>query len=124
MMVRQMIVFAAATTLAAFAFAQDTVSSVFSPDGRNEIRFDRKSISYKVFRDGVLVVADTPVSMKIAGKELSDGAKFKSFVKGSLSGTVGTPVYKKSSINLAANTLFADYGDWGIRLAARNDGVA
>jgi alpha-glucosidase len=124
MMVRQMIVFAAATTLSVFAFAKDTVSSVFSPDGRNEIRFDRKSISYKVLRDGVLVVADTPVSMKIAGKELSDGAKFKSFVKGSLSGTVGTPVYKKSSINLAANTLFADYGDWGVRLAARNDGVA
>lgn len=106
------------------AFGAGGVSSLKSPDGRNEIRFDSESISYEVLRDGVLLTAKTPIDMKISGKSLSSGAAFKGFVKGSLSGTVGTPVYKKSSVDLSANTLYADYGDWGVRLAARNDGVA
>jgi hypothetical protein len=34
------------------------------------------------------------------------------------------PVYKREKISLAGNEVFADFGDWGVRLAARDDGVA
>jgi len=41
-----------------------------------------------------------------------------------LSGFAPSPVYKKGKVDLSGKELFVDFGDWGVRLAARNDGVA
>ena len=101
-----------------------TLASVKSPDGRNEIAFSSVDAKCVVFRDGVMVAGPGEIALKLDGRVLGAGAKFHGFVRGKLSGTAETPVYKKSSIDLTANTLYADYGDWGVRLVARNDGVA
>ena len=99
------------------------VSSAVSPDGKNEIRLYSNPLAYEVFRDGVTVVAKTEIGMKIGGVCLNGGKPAK-VVSGCVSGEVATPVYKKGSVSLCANEMFVDFGDWGVRLAARNDGVA
>jgi len=95
-----------------------------SPDGRNEIRLWTSPLAYEVVRDGVVVVARTPVGLKVDGKCLCEGAALKDVSSRKTSGTVETPVYKKAKICLCGEETFADFGDWGVRLAARNDGVA
>ena len=97
---------------------------VTSPDGRNAVRLDCDGLSYEVLRDGVLLSGKTPIDLTVDGKSLRDGAKLKSVVRSSDKGLAETPVYKKSQVDLSGNRAFADFGDWGVRLAARNDGVA
>ena len=102
-----------------------TVASAVSPDGRNEIRLHAAPLRYEVRRDGALLVASTPVNLRIGGRELaSPDARPLSVVARTSTGTLVTPVYKKASIDLTANGAFADFGDWGLALVARNDGVA
>ena len=97
---------------------------VVSPDGHNEIRLFGAPLAYDVLRDGVTVVGRTPVDMTVDGASLAEKSRCPHVTRATLSGREATPVYKKSEIDLSANTLFADYGDWGVRLLARNDGVA
>jgi len=97
---------------------------VVSPDGHNEIRFYERPLAYAVLRDGMTVVEKTPIGLTVDGTPLAADGKRPKFVRRTLSGMEATAVYKKSEIDLAANELFADYGDWGVRLVARNDGVA
>ena len=97
--------------------------SAVSPDGRNEIRLWTNPLAYEVRRGGIVVVAKSEIGMKVGGKCLVPDAKclVRKEVK---SGFVETPIYKKARIDLSGNEAFVDFGDWGIRLAARNDGVA
>ena len=99
------------------------VSSAVSPDGKNEIRLYSNPLAYEVMRDGVTVVAKTEIGMKIGGVCLNGGKPVK-VDSGCVSGEVKTPVYKKGEASLRANEMFVDFGDFGVRLAARNDGVA
>ena len=101
---------------------EDAVTAV-SPDGKNEIRLWTDPLAYEVRRGGEVVVAKSEIGMKVGGKCLVPGAKclLRKEVK---SGFVETPVYKKGRIDLSGNETFADFGEWGVRLAARNDGVA
>ena len=94
-----------------------------SPDGHNEIRLYNDPLAYEVLRDGVVVVARTEIGMKVNGRCLNGRAAFRAS-SGKYAGREAAPVYKKSAIDLAANWYFVDYGDWGIRLVARDDGVA
>ena len=100
--------------------------SATSPDGKNEIRLYSNPLAYEVLRDGVLVVHRTEIGLKMNGKcvmegvEKADTAAYLT-VKGVFA---DTPVYKKGKISLSENKTFVDFGDWGVRLAARNDGVA
>ncbi len=103
--------------------SRKTAGMAVSPDGKNEIRLSIAPLSYEVLRDGVVVVAKTPIGMKINGACLAN-KKARSIVTKKLSGTVATPIYKKSSVDLSGTETFTDFGDWGIRLIARNDGVA
>ena len=98
-------------------------SVVISPDGKNEIRLFCNPLAYQVVRDGVTVVAKTEIGMKIGGVCLN-GGKPVNVVSGCVSGDVKTHVYKKGEASLLANEMFVDFGEWGVRLAARNDGVA
>ena len=100
----------------------DAVTAV-SPDGKNEIRLWTDPLAYEVRRGGEIVVAKSEIGLKVGGRCLVRSAKC--FVrKEERSGFAETPIYKKARIDLAGNETFADFGDWGIRLAARNDGVA
>ena len=101
-----------------------SVVSAVSPDGKNEIKLWTKPLAYEVVRDGTVVVAKTPIGMKVDGKCLCENAKDPSVTSREVSGCVQTPVYKKAKVCLKGNETFVDYGDWGVRLAARNDGVA
>ena len=94
-----------------------------SPDGKNEIRLWTDPLAYEVVRGGEIVVAKSEIGMKVDGKCLKGGipSAVTTEAKG---GTVETPVYKKDRIDLSGNETFVDFGDWGVRLAARNDGVA
>ncbi len=111
------------------AIAADMVSAV-SPDGRNEIRLCASPLAYEVFRDGVTVVAASEIGMTVNGRHLdgtaADGKRSAAPVvrKGTRSGVADAPVYKKAKVDLSANETFADFGEWGVRLVARNDGVA
>ena len=99
-----------------------TVASAVSPDGRSEIRLRIKPLSYEVVRDGRTVVARTDIGMAVNGAALQmNSLRIES---GTWSGSVPSPIYKKSSVDLSGNWAFVDFGGWGVRLAARNDGVA
>ena len=100
------------------------VASAVSPDGHNEIRLQLKPLAYEVLRDGQTLVAKTHVGMKVDGACLSKDAMVKDITTKSLSGCVKTDVYKKGRVCLKGQETFVDYGDWGVRLVARNDGVA
>ena len=96
-----------------------------SPDGKNEIRLWTDPLAYEVVRGGQVVVAKSEIGMKVDGACLN-GAKRKGFRFSAekRTGFVETPIYKKDRIDLSGNETFVDFGEWGVRLAARNDGVA
>ena len=97
--------------------------SAVSPDGRNEIRLWPHPLAYAVTRDGVTVLAKTEIGMKVDSQCLKGGDACE-VSEEPKSGTVDMPVYKKAKIDLSGNETFVGFGDWGVRIAARNDGVA
>ena len=99
-------------------------ATAVSPDGHNEIRFQLKPFAYEVLRDGQTLVAKTAVGMKIDGACLCQNAMVKEVTTKALSGCEKTEVYKKDKVCLEGQETFIDYGDFGVRLVARNDGVA
>ena len=98
-------------------------ATAVSPDGKNEIRLWTNPLAYEVSRDGVVVVAKTEIGLRIDGRCLKSPASCR-VTSAEISGETVTPVYKKAKIDLSGAETFADFGDWGVRLAARNDGVA
>ena len=109
-----------------FGEAEGPVATAVSPDGKNEIRLWADPLAYEVLRGGETVVARSEIGMKVDGKCLSALSRkgFPVLKRQAVSGRVATPVYKKASIDLSGNEAEVDFGDWGVRLAARNDGVA
>ena len=108
---------------AALGFECDVTARAVSPDGRNEIRLWTKPLAYEVVRDRTVVVAKTEIGMRVNGKDLVPGAPC-TVQEEAKSGVLATPVYKKDRIVLDARETWVGFGDWGLRLAARDDGVA
>jgi len=104
--------------------ANEPVARAKSPDGKNEIRLWANPLAYEVRRGAVVLVARTEISLKVDGRRLGLVGTPRQVSEHALSGRVSTPVYKKREINLQANETVVDFGDWGVRLVARNDGVA
>ena len=101
--------------------------SATSPSGRNEIRLDTEpALSYSVFADGVERFSKAQMFLRVNGRgDLGAPCRAVAVKKKSLSGRLETPIYKKASIDLAANETFVEFeGGWGVRLIARDDGVA
>ena len=98
--------------------------TVSSPDGRNEIRLYQAPLRYEVLRDGKTLVGQSRIGLRVNGQCLAGGSRVRSVADRSGKGTVATPVYKKASVDLTRAEKFADFGDWGVGLVARNDGVA
>jgi len=100
------------------------VLTVFSPDGRNEIRLDdADGLRYSVLRDGRELVSPSAVSLAVRDRpfapEIVDSKPFRE------SGVLKTPVYKKAEITLEAKGLHVRLsGGYGVDLIARDDGVA
>ena len=97
--------------------------SAVSPDGKNEIRLWTNPLAYEVSRAGKVLVAKTEIGMKVDGKCLASGSACCAREE-HRSGSVGSPVYKKAKVDMTGNEVLVGFGDWAIRLAARNDGVA
>ena len=97
--------------------------SAVSPDGKNEIRLWTNPLAYEVSRAGKVLVAKTEIGMKVDGKCLASGSACCAREE-QRSGSVGSQVYKKAKVDMTGNEVLVGCGDWAIRLAARNDGVA
>ena len=70
-------------------------------------------------------------ALKIEGRGWLDGkaaaqgrAALPTMTSRKIEGKLATPIYKKSSVDLAANETLVDFGDWAVVLHARNDGIA
>ena len=102
--------------------------SAVSPDGLNELRLEvgENGMAYSVWRRGKAIVEPTPISLDIEGRGLLDGNSrdFRWHGTRKVKGTLDTPLYKKSAIDLAANDTAVVFKGYGIILLARNDGVA
>ena len=118
-----MIIAVLTAAVAVTVSAQD-VHKVVSPDGRNEIRVvEDDGLSYSVLRDGKILVSESPLALHIKGKRFPVSVIGET--RSASTGTLKTPIYKKSEISLAANMLKLDLGSgFSLELAARDDGVA
>ena len=82
-------------------------------------------MEYSVWRSGKSIVEPARIALKLDGHGWLNGADAKpKATTRKVEGTLATPLYKKSAIDLAANETHVDFGDWAVRLHARNDGVA
>lgn len=118
--------FLAAQALPAEVLAGGRFSAV-SPDKLNEIALDlsRGRMEYSVKRRGKTLVEPVEISLVVKGRGALDGRGLSPKAsKRKIAGRLETPIYKKSSIDLAANETRVDFGEWAVALAARNDGVA
>ena len=103
--------------------AQADVLGAKASYGKNEIRLYANPLAYEVVRDGKTMVAKTPIGLKLDGACQKDAA-LVSTKTSALAGCVKTPVYKKATVCLGGSETVADFGDFAVRLVARNDGVA
>ena len=103
--------------------AQADVLGAKASYGKNEIRLYANPLAYEVVRDGKTMVAKTPIGLKLDGACQKDAA-LVSTKTSALAGCVKTPVYKKAAVCLGGSETVADFGDFAVRLVARNDGVA
>ena len=111
-----------AFSLLADSAKPDVAASAVSPDGRNEIRLRLNPLSYEVLRDGRTVVGRSDIRLDVHGAKLEASALVISSSR--LSGRVKTPFYKKAEVALDGCETLADFGQWAVRLVARDDGVA
>ncbi len=114
--------------LSPVAFAKEIKTfSAVSPDGKNELRLEvsGNGMAYSVWRRGRAIVESTGISLFLEGKGFLNGVGStpKTSIR-RMDGTLATPIYKKSSVDLAANETRVNFGDWAVILHARNDGVA
>ena len=110
-----------------FAYSAEFSSAAVSQDGKNELRLEvgANGMEYSVWRNGKALVEPTQISMSVEGRgDLNGvGAQPKAMTR-KVEGTLATPLYKKSKVDLAANETRVDFGEWAVVLIARNDGVA
>ena len=125
MEIRKLVAFGAVAAAGYACCAAGDVGVAVSPDGRNTIRLHSDPLAYEVARDGATVVAKSAIGVCVDGKCIAKGCSVPTSVSTrTLSGTVATPVHKKGAVSLAANETLADFGDFAVRLVARDDGVA
>ena len=94
-----------------------------SPDGRNVIRIWTEPLAYEVLRDGVVVVERSEIGLSVNGRFLCGDAAW-TVERHRLTGTADSPVYKKAKVSLAGNETRVSFAGWGVRIVARDDGVA
>ncbi len=103
---------------------ENPLATLRSPDGRNEIRVWADPLSYAVVRGGVTLVSRTAIALQLDSRRLGGAVVPREVREEVLSGSLETPIYKKSRLSLAAHSLLLDCGAWAVRFIARDDGVA
>ncbi|MCR5751056.1 MAG: glycoside hydrolase family 97 catalytic domain-containing protein [Kiritimatiellae bacterium] len=115
--------FAAALLLAAGTCAGNPAAEVAC--GKNALRLYANPLAYEVLRCGKTLVPKTGIGVRVDGKWLGEGAAPREVVRvASAAETVASPVYKKGAVDLRREEKLADFGDFAVRLVAREDGVA
>ena len=100
------------------------IATVASPDGSNEIRLYTEPLSYEVLRNGAVLVKRSEIGLKVDGKSIAEGATLIKVKLDYERKYIPARVYKKSYVCMNQDSAYADFGDWGVRIVARNDGVA
>ncbi|MBA9079197.1 glycoside hydrolase family 97 protein [Rufibacter quisquiliarum] len=101
--------------------------TLLSPDGKITVTVDLKDkITYGVRHEADVVLAPSPISMKLAGGEtLGTKPKLQKAQKTAVNQTIQAPVYKRAVINDQYNELVLTFkGDYRVIFRAYNDGVA
>ncbi|MBR1804015.1 MAG: glycoside hydrolase family 97 catalytic domain-containing protein, partial [Muribaculaceae bacterium] len=99
-----------------------------SPDGK--LRLDCAvardgQFTFSVAQHGTTVIAPTHPTMTLAGGQmLGRQVKVKKATKSSGTFAASTPVYKKSSVKLAYNTLTLNCGNYSLEFRAYDQGIA
>ena len=116
---------------ATFVAQAETKFNAISPDGLNEVRLEvgENGMAYSVWRRSKALVEPTEFSIRagiwdLKGREVYLAGTEVESTALKVEGTLKTPLYKKSSIDLAANETLVRIAGWAVRLHARNDGVA
>ena len=94
--------------------------------GDNVIRLYADPLSYEVVRSGKVLVPATEIGLCLDGKCLAKDAKLREVLQSETKGAtkIATPIYKKGEISLRCAEKLADFGDFAVRMVAREDGVA
>ena len=114
---------AAAMAVSTCAFAAGPVAEAAYKG--NSIRLYANPLSYEVAKDGMVLVPRTPIGLCVDGTCVAKDARLSSAPRATFrSGSVASPVYKKSSVDLSGVETVADFGEFAVSLVARADGVA
>jgi len=114
---------AAAMAVSTCAFAAGPVAEAAYKG--NSIRLYANPLSYEVAKDGKVLVSRTPIGLCVDGTCVAKDARLSSAPRATFrSGSVASPVYKKSSVDLSGVETVADFGEFAVSLVARADGVA
>lgn len=110
----------------AFARCSAATIDVVSPDGRNAVRVSGgEALTISVTRDGKTVLAPSRIALRFRDRRSGDDFEVATVTRKSLGGEVRTPLYKKASVTLSAETARVSLGaGFVVELVARNDGVA
>ena len=116
--------FVAAAAVLGCAFAADKAAE--AECNGNVIRLYTRPLSYEVEKLGKTLVPRTEIGLCMNGTCLARDAELVGAPKTSKlrAATLATPVYKKSSVKTGGVETLADFGDFAVRLVARDDGVA
>ena len=122
-MTKTLMCLAAAMAVSTCAFAAGSVAEAVCKG--NAIRLYANPLSYEVAKDGKVLVPRTPIGLSVDGTCVAKDARLSSVPRSAVrSGTLATPVYKKSSVDLSGVETVADFGEFAVSLVARVDGVA
>ena len=106
-----------------FKGVDDEISAV-SPDGRNKIRLYLNPMSYEVLRDGKVVVAQSRMALRVDGQRMGREEGKPVISTGRVMGKFFPAIYKKHKVFDSAYETKVDFEHWGVRIIARDDGVA
>lgn len=108
------------------AFAQKEFSLI-SPDGKVKVKINiGKSVEYSVFHQDDMLLAKSPVSMKLSdGITLGLNSKLVKTTKKTVNGVIDAVIYKKNQITDNYNELnFSFKEGFNVIFRAYNDGIA
>jgi len=111
----------------AVIFAANLPQDVKSPDGRLAINVSKAegALVYSVTSDGKTLVADSPISVKLADGRTWDGStKLVKAVKRTVNTTANAFGYRKAVVPDNFNELTLTFKEYSLVLRAYNDGVA
>ena len=120
---KRVLLLLAALTLSAAVQAKDV--ELKSPDGKVVVMVNTGyHVSYSVKRDGVLLLAQSQISMTLLDGTLYGGSDFFRVTRRTVDQTVPSPNFKRASVKDHFNEMTLSASDYDIVFRAYDDGVA